>query len=307
MALRDTTSLPSPAQPARHRRADLLRAAALVACLVILGWGGEAVAPALGAVRGAAEQDGAAWEGRRLAAQFLWLKVHAVLHAGVEEREARAGERESRQGEFHAHAENTEGGDRHSHEEHAEEEAGHVFVIPPAREDFRGVLGDLERATKPYLGPDGTAYAKDADQTIPFYRLVTRVDPHFIQGYTVGAQSIARAGKHADAGIAYLEEGARHNPASFEIQTELGHFWLVYKRRYDLAERHLLRALELVPTGRELTELEQEARLDAYRWLALNYREWGRAADAVRIAREGLQVVGEDAALLHVAQSRGRK
>ncbi|MCC2667615.1 MAG: hypothetical protein K0Q72_86 [Armatimonadetes bacterium] len=331
---------------------------ALVLSLLAVGASSSALAAL---VRPSAPGDealnGAGWEGRRLIAQMLWVKTHAVLHAGAEERTARPGEEKTRSGEFHRHG--GEGDDHHdgeSPEEHAahagdgdhagespaehaahsgdgeghhagetpEEHAahageasergdehgedGHVLVIPPASEDFRGPLGDLERAVKPYSGADGQLYSKDSSQTLPFYRLMTWADPHYIQGYTVGSTFINKMGKNPDptAALEFLEEGARFNPRSFEIQTELGHLYLVYRKDYAAAERHLRRALDLIPT-RKLTDLEDEARTDAIRWLALNYVQWGKADEAVRLARYGRGLIGPDAALDHIIARKGQK
>lgn len=295
-----------------------LQFSALLGALLLLGASGGALGQYIRPnAPGDRELDGAGWEGRRLLAQLLWVKTHAVLHAGVEEREARPGEAKTRAGEFHQHGgaskqeiQPAEQGhdehatDEHGHDEHGEE--GHVFVIPPAREDFRGVLGDLERAVKPYAGTDGKLYGKDSSQTLPFYRLMTWADPHFIQGYTVGSTFINKVGKEPDAAIQFLLEGARFNPDSFEVQTELGHLYLVHKHDYAAAEKHLRQAIALLP-HRKLTEMEDEARSDAYRWLALNYVQWNKPQEAVRFAHEARVLLGPDATLDHVIQRGGKK
>jgi tetratricopeptide (TPR) repeat protein len=295
-----------------------LQFSALVGCLLLLGASGSALGQYVRPnAPGDRELDGAGWEGRRLLAQLLWVKTHAVLHAGVEERDARPGESKTRAGEFHQHGgaskqeiETPEPGheepshEGHGHDEHGEE--GHVFVIPPAREDFRGVLGDLERAVKPYAGTDGKLYGKDTSQTLPFYRLMTWADPHFIQGYTVGSTFINKVGKETRSALQFLLEGERFNPDSFEIQTELGHLYLVYEHDYAAAEKHLQRAISLLP-HRKLTEMEEEARMDACRWLALDYVQWDKPAEAVQFSLRARAQFGPDATLDHVIQRHGKK
>jgi hypothetical protein len=279
-----------------------LRLAGLIALLAALGYGGDALRPQLfGGGQSGAAMEGASWEGRRLTAQVLWGQAHAVLHAGVEEREARAGEAQTRQNEFHGHD------DHADHYEAAnlaegEHEAGHVLVIPPKHEDFRGVLGDLERTVKPYTAPDGKPYAKDPDQAIPLYRLMTMADPHFVQAYTTGATFIARGGARAEEGLAFLREGERHNPESFEIQMELGHFALIYGKRPREAIRRLERARAGLPTGRPLNDLETDARADTYHWLAYAYRAVGDKARVREVAAEGVRVMGEDRLLERLAK-----
>ncbi len=179
----------------------------------------------------------------------------------------------------------------------AERRETRVLTIPSARHDFRGFLGDLERATKPYLAADGKMYAKPLEQTLPYYRVVTWIDPHFVEAYVVGATMISDAGQHVREAEEYLLEGARHNPESFEIQTELGHFALVYRQDYPSAARHLEAALRLVPADRKLSDVQTDSLQDAWRWLALTYREWGQPDRARRVARAGLAVIGEDISL----------
>ncbi|HEU4752612.1 MAG TPA: hypothetical protein VFU47_05840 [Armatimonadota bacterium] len=294
---------------------DGLKLGALLGALFTLGLAGSGLERRVHPpVAGDEALNGAGWEGRRMAAQILWLKTHAVLHAGVEERAARPGEEKTRAGEFHSHSAKTGGpnqpGDHADHDEHGDHEGdtdhdGHVFVIPPAREDFRGILGDLERETKPYAV--GTAhFSKDQDQMLPFYRLLTWADPHFVQGYTTGATFLCRAGQHPDEGIAFLLEGARNNPHSYELQMELGHFYLVYKKEYAAAEEHLRKAVEWAPKG-TLSENDEEAVTDAYRWRALNFLEWGKPKEAVEAAKVGLRIIGEDPSLRRVLERKGIK
>jgi tetratricopeptide (TPR) repeat protein len=202
----------------------------------------------------------------------------------------------------HDHA----GHDDAGHEGHAE--GPEVLVIPPKSADFRGVIGDLERSVKPYADADGKLYSKKADQTIPFYRLMAWADPTFVQGYTVGSVMICDSGLHSDEALRFLEEGERNNPDSFEIQTELGRMYLVYKKDYEKAALHLRRALALLPQSDEgLTEVQKDARNDLFRWLAFDYLKWDRPKEAVEVARLGLRRIGEDKLLRHVVEYKGSR
>ncbi len=278
----------------RQAAADLIRGTALVALLIGLGAGsGFLRSGPLTTASEEASLSGATWEGRRLLARMMWVKSEQVLHGGVEHDEA-AGEAE------HAH-------DGH-HDEHHEEENGnhgHVLAIPSKEEDFRGVLGDLERAVKPYSDEQGMEIHRDQAQTLPFFRLMTRLDPHFIRGYTTGGAILCESGKHAEAGLRFLQEGLRHNPESFEIHTEVGRFHLVYFRDFVAAERHLNQALALAQRDRALSEEEFGAVTDAFRWLALCYVSSGKSERAVQVAKTGLAVVGPDVVLEKVLNRAG--
>src|SRR3954464_14449182 len=65
-----------------------LQAAALVLGLVLLGAAGDGMAAFTRAPALPGQNESAGAEGRRLLAQYLWLKSESVIHSGVEEREA---------------------------------------------------------------------------------------------------------------------------------------------------------------------------------------------------------------------------
>src|SRR5689334_7930843 len=102
------------------------RLAALIGALLVLGAGTGSLRKELGSPSERAAQNGAAWEARRLAAQMLWLQSHAVLHAGVEEREARPGEEKSRADEIRQHEAAEHGA--------AAQQTGHAVADPDGGE-----------------------------------------------------------------------------------------------------------------------------------------------------------------------------
>lgn len=285
--------------PARKRQvaADVVRAGVLLALLIGLGAGsGPLRSGPLTTASEEASLDGATWEGRRLLARMMWVKSEQVLHGGVEHEEA-AGKEEHPHDDHH----------KEPHEEHHQKDGkhGHALAIPSKEEDFRGILGDLERAVKPYSDEQGMEIHRDQVQTLPFFRLMTQLDPHFIRGYTTGGAILCEAGKHAEAGLRFLQEGLRHNPDSFEIHTEVGRFHLVYFRDFAAAEHHLNQALTLAPRDRALSEEEFGAVTDAFRWLALCYVSSGKPERALQVATTGLAVVGPDVVLEKVLNRAG--
>lgn len=213
-----------------------------------------------------------AQQARAAVAGHLWRQIETTMHAGVEMR---------------THREE----DEHPHQERHHSDL--TTTIPSAAADFRGLLGHLERQIRPYFTAQGH-FHESPDKTIPLFRLMTWADPNFVPGYTVGANILCAAGRHVDDAIAFLHEGERFNPESVEIQTELGRYYVYYKRDYATGERHLRRALEVARHSVPRTQDEEQAVRDAYRWLVLTYQYGARYDDALATAREGRRLFGPD-------------
>lgn len=243
-----------------------------------------------------AEDNGAAsllGQFRTSASGWLWLRADLYLHNGVEMRRLTSlEERSGRQGVGSAEGE----GDLH-------DDSKIVTVIPPADRDYRGVLGDVERATKAYKDMTGHGH-NSPEQSLPLFRLMTWIDPNFVMAWTTGGAVIGRdrSEKGTEAAIAFLREGLAKNPASVAIRTEIAR--LMIRRQGDLTgARKLLE--EAVRTGYEhrdrISEVEGEALNQAYRWLALVYRETGDPYRSVTVAAQGLAVFPDDGVLEHLA------
>jgi len=93
-------------------------------------------------------------------------------------------------------------------------------AIRPAEGDWRGVIGDLEREVKPWLHPDiHMAHTKGAE-LLPWFRLMTLVNPHRIRGYRVGAFLLLTSGlpNSTQEAREFIEEGIERNPRNHELQ-----------------------------------------------------------------------------------------
>jgi len=285
MVSQDVSLAEAGASPRPSGRAGALRwrrvretayLAALLAALPLLGALLEGAG--LGASTTPATESGGLGEHLRvLTGQFLWLRIHDTMHAGVRYL-------------------STEGEHDHDHERAA--------AVAP-KDDFRGWLGDLERQVQPSAyGPH--QYAKDPDETLPFYWLLVRANPHFVPGYLSGATTLCRTGKRVPEAIAFLQEGARQNPDSIQIQMMLGHYQLYYAHRYDLSQLHLRRALRLAARQADsLNADERDAYRNAFRWLALGHSKYGHPQAAVAVAERGRRVFPDDGVLQRVLERGG--
>lgn len=224
---------------------------------------------------------------------WLWLRTDLYLHNGVEMRQLTEAERKlGKKG-----VGNSEAGQDALHDD-----SSIVTVVPGAERDFRGIFGDLDRATKTYKRMEGHTH-NDPKSALPLFRLMTWIDPQFIPGWTTGATILGRerTEKAIDMGIDLLKEGLESNPNSPSVLSELGRFYASKKRDFARALPYLRRAVELPIRADQLDEVEADGLLSAYRWLCLCYRELDRLGDMHRVARLGLELFPEDPVLLRSA------
>ncbi len=206
---------------------------------------------------------------RTSASAWLWLRTDLYLHNGVEMRPLT--EAELQRGQRGV------GGAKDGHEAIMNDDRI-VTVVPSAREDFRGLLGDLEREVNAYKAMEGHAH-NDPSQTLPLFRLMTWFDPQFVVAWVTGATILARdrSEKGTSRALAFLEEAEANNPASVAVPTERAR--LIATRRKDLkAARPLLE--EAIRRAHDrprivLQAIEAESLNLAARLLALVYRDLG--------------------------------
>ncbi len=225
-------------------------------------------------------------------AGYLWAKTDEYTHGGVRLRPMT--EREKQHGTAHE-ARSADGMDTH-HDE--------TCVIPEPERDPRWLWGDLERNIKPYFDVRHH-FHRPVREVLPLYRFMTWVDPTFIPGYLVGAQLILFDNRrNLPQALAFLEEGARQNPKSIAIFTELGRYHLLYTERYDLSEQYLLKAVENGAEWMPANPFEREGLLHAYRWLALRAYKLGELGRMRTWAWRGLQRFPDDGALKLLMEKR---
>ena len=79
---------------------------------------------------------------------------------------------------------------------------------------------------------------------MPLIRLITLLDPHFVQAYDFGAYHLAVNLRMYKESMNFLKEGLTYNPNSFELNWEYG-FLLYMAKNYSEALPYLLKAREL--------------------------------------------------------------
>jgi hypothetical protein len=231
---------------------------------------------------------------RTSTSSWLWLRTDLYLHNGVEMR--RLTDHEIQRGHEGV------GGHDDGHEQ-LHDDSQIVTVIPGAERDFRGIFGDLERITKAYKDMKGHAH-NDPETALPLFRLMTAIDPQFIPGWITGGMVIAR--KRTEEGttkaLEYLQSGLDQNPESLAIRSEMAR--LLITRRSDF-NRAIILLEDAVALGWEhrdhLSEDEQEAVVDCFRWLSMALREVGKQERSQEVAAWGLEMVPDDGVLKRLA------
>jgi hypothetical protein len=222
---------------------------------------------------------------------WLWVRTDLYLHNGVEMRPMTDAERK-------AGIESSSPVDD-GHEQ-LEDESSVATVVPPKERDFRGIFGDVQRLTDTYKDMHRHTH-NDPKLALPLFRLMTWIDPQFIPGWTTGAMVMARGKDRAAQlqAIDYLREGFKENPQSIGILADLGHLEASHLHDPAKATEYLELARTIgAPHFRELSDDDQVALQQSYRWLGICYRDLSEPTLRSAVLREGMRLFPDDTVLL---------
>jgi hypothetical protein len=172
-------------------------------------------------------------EFRTSASDMLFIKTERYLHSGVgyvphlaealhsvEATEQEVSEHLEEMVEDHDHS--------HEHDDHFYHGEDVETLVPTPGQDYRRWLGKMHRTVKPWRDPKVAHRHTDGKELIPWFRMMTLSDPHYIRGYIVGAFWIRT--HSIDAALEFLDEGLRLNPRDFQLHLSKG-MMLVHKAR----------------------------------------------------------------------------
>lgn len=187
-------------------------------------------------------------------------------------------------------------------------DANKVGVIPDAAHDHRGIWGDIERDTAPF-----THVHRDRDrvQLLPLFRLMTWSDPHFIEGYSLGAYLVfcCAPNRRLERTLEFLQEGVDNNPDSYLLHSELGQYQLNSMHNPSLAQQHFLmaaQAVERIPREQwsKMDDPDREEAERAWEYLVLTFRRQGDRQSELAWARRGLKCFPDSMTLHRSLQKR---
>jgi tetratricopeptide (TPR) repeat protein len=170
-------------------------------------------------------------DGRRLFANHFLAKADAYFHRGlypsifeVAQRERGNHLVESLQTDApHAGHDHDEGHVHGPECDHVEEARGEAHEDACAHAQPAQGPQDWIALLAARFQPDQHVHLEGGEEKemLPWVRLAVEMDPHNVEAYTVGGYWLRQLGKAAEA-EAFLREGQRNNPDSYEIYFELG-------------------------------------------------------------------------------------
>jgi tetratricopeptide (TPR) repeat protein len=220
---------------------------------------------------------------RTSASSWLFLHADLYLHNGVEMRPLTEAEIKNGQ----------KGVGSNPNEAKIHDDSKIVTVIPSEKIDFRGIFGDVERATTSYKDMTGHSHNTPRD-SLPLFRLMTFLDPQFVPGWTTGANIMLweKDREGFRKALVYLNEGLQHNPKSIDILSQIA---FCHLKEFD-GKRDFAQALPFLQQASviahenwsKLSEEEISATETNYRRLAVTLRELGKIEEQRKVVLEGL-------------------
>ncbi len=127
-------------------------------------------------------------------------------------------------------------------------------------------------------------------EIIPWIYYSAKIDPHNVLAYTLAGYWLADRLDKVDEAIAFVKEGLKNNPDSWELNAELGRLYFKHRKDYKAAARVLTRALQLLQ-GEPHDKFQERYVLS---FLAYSYEDIGEKAKVLPLYQRLGQLFPED-------------
>lgn len=230
-------------------------------------------------------------DGRRIFANHFFVQADVYFHSGYypsvfDRSSAPADTRHLTAAEDHdhVHGHGTTEADDHDHGRGAEEEHEKAMAFLGRPRDW------IERFGRHFMITEHTHLQQGKErEMLPLLKLSAELDPQRIETYTVAAYWLrSRLGKVREA-EAFLRDGLRHNPTSYELLFELGR---LYKENYQDTARALKLWEAALRRWREQETGKQEPNTTVLEQIVIHLARgeeslghWGPAIEYLELAR----------------------
>ncbi len=93
----------------------------------------------------------------------------------------------------------------------------------------------------------GDLLEADDEALMPLVRLITWLNPHFVDAYALGGQWLAFHFDRPIQSTAFYEEGIRNNPQSFDLLNGAAWVYWRFQHDYKTAAKHAIQAAHVAP------------------------------------------------------------
>lgn len=214
-------------------------------------------------------------------ADMMWLKTEEYIHDGIQHR------RKEKDADHEDHA--------HKEEDYQYQEQGHglkhdhgTTLIPSKEDDFRGILGDIQRETQPYVR--GHKMGSNLEELLPWLRLTTLANPHHIAAHRATAFFLASYMNKPAVAIETIQDALKLNPDNPQLLLVLGrlHF---YDRKDPRKAEEIFKSViaHWEESDRDWDEDDRFATMQAYLHAGYCHEAKRESSEAVQWATRGLR------------------
>lgn len=172
---------------------------------------------------------------------------------------------------------------------HDEEHTHGGTLIPHAEEDFRGILGRIQRLTHPFLSEH--TISQNPEELLPWFRVAILSNPHNIRAYRGAAFFLSSYLHRPERALEVIQDGLRFNPESPELSMVLGRLHFYAFKRPHIALKHFRRVAAMWENEKQTRTWSAEETfsvLQSYAHIAYCYKRLGDIPKALEACQNGL-------------------